>query len=123
MPQHLVEHKVEGVAYWGRPFNRHNRLAGSVLEIVLECCQMLHNTACSRCNRSRGPSVRVCSVWIKKMKVVPSPDHLTQSSKAYSSVWGASEMLYLTAVSGTFNAKSCKQNDTVVMLYKNDVLK
>ena len=49
-------------------------------------------------------------------------NHLTQAVKL-TAVCEASELLCLTAVFGTFNAKSCNQNDAVVKLYKNDVLK
>lgn len=102
----------------GQTFQPTQSIWGSALEIVLGCCQMLHNTSCNRCNRSRGLFVRVdeenerCSIsWSSHT-----------SSQAHSSVWGASELLCLTAVFGTFNAKSCNQNDAVVKLYKSDVL-
>ena len=61
----------------GQTFQPTQSIWGSALEIVLGCCQMLHNTSCNRCNRSRG----LLCVWMKKMNVAPSPDHLTQAVK------------------------------------------
>ena len=115
-PQHLDEHKSM-VSPTGADLSTDTIDLGLGLGSCDEV--LLHNTSCNRCNRSRGLFVRVdeenerCSIsWSSHT-----------SSQAHSSVWCASELLCLTAVFGTCNAKTCNKNDTVVKLHKNDVLR